>query len=105
VLRAFQENFPPKIDWLADAPVLRDLKASSFLVDTLARTSKPLQKRELFILASRAAPEQIHQDVREMLDRIASILPTVIPVLAANASPEDENGTTDAAPVTDNLEG
>ena len=105
VLHAFQENFPSQIDWLADAPVLKDLKASSFLVDTLARTSKPLQKRDLFMLASRAAPEHIHQDVREMLDRIARNLPRVVPALAANASPEDENGTIDAAPINGALEG
>lgn len=95
VIQAFRANFPPGIDWLGDAQVLKDLKASTFLVDTLARTSKPLQKRDLYMLASLTAPEQVHRDVREMLDRIASMLPAVVPVLAANASPEDANGTPD----------
>jgi hypothetical protein len=97
VLGAFRENFPPDIDWLGDAPVLRDLKASSFLVDMLARTARPLQKRDLYMLAALTLPEQIHRDVRAILDRIAEILPPVVPVLAANASPEDADGTT-AAP-------
>ncbi len=98
VIRAFRENFPPEIDWLSDARVLRDLKASSFLVDIMARTSRPLEKRDLYMLAALTPPEQIHRDVREMLDRIAEILPPVIPVLAANASPEDTNGTVDPPP-------
>ncbi|MFY9826039.1 MAG: AAA family ATPase [Thermoanaerobaculia bacterium] len=97
VLRAFRENFPAGIDWLGDAQVLRDLKASNFLVDTLSRTSRPLQKRDLYMLASLTAPGQVHRDVREMLDRIAGMLPPIIPVLASNASPEDANGTTDNA--------
>lgn len=94
VARAFSENFPPGIDWLGDAQVLKDLKASNFLVDTLARTSRPLQKRDLYMLASLTAPAQIHRDVREILDRIAFMLPAVVPVLAANASPADANGVT-----------
>ena len=98
VIRAFNENFPTGIDWLGDAQVLKDLKASTFLVDTLSRTSRPLQKRDLYMLAALTASEQVHRDVREMLDRIASMLPTVVPVLAANASPEDANGLPDVPP-------
>jgi hypothetical protein len=93
ILRAFSENFPPGIDWLGDAQVLRDLKASNFLVDVLSRTSKPLQKRDLYMLAALTAPGHVHRDVREMLDRITRILPAVVPALASNASPEDANGT------------
>lgn len=93
--RAFSENFPAGIDWLGDARVLKDLKASNFLVDTLSRTSRPLQKRDLYMLASLTTPEEIHHDVREMLDRIANILPAVVPVLASNAAPEDANGVPD----------
>lgn len=95
VRRAFSENFPPGIDWLGDAQVLKDLKASNFLVDTLSRTSRALQKRDLYMLASLTAPEQVHRDVRQTLDRIAAMLPTVVPALASNASPEDANGTAD----------
>lgn len=102
VIQAFRENFPAGIDWLGDAQVLKDLKASTFLVDTLSRTSRPLQKRDLYMLASLTAPEQVHRDVREMLDRIARMLPTVVPVLVANASPEDANGTTDMPFLADN---
>jgi hypothetical protein len=95
ILRMFRENFPSGIDWLGDAPVLRDLKASNFLVDTLSRTSRPLQKRDLYMLASLATPGQVHRDVQEMLDRVARIMPPVVPALVANASPEDPNGTAD----------
>jgi predicted ATPase len=104
ILRAFSENFPSGIDWLGDAQVLRDLKASNFLVDTLSRTSRPLQKRDLYMLASLAAPAQVHRDVREMLDRIARILPAVVPALVSNASPEDANGTAEESSVTGNSE-
>ena len=43
---AFARNFPAAIDWHSDTPVLTDLKASEFLVDTLGRTTRPLAKRE-----------------------------------------------------------
>jgi len=88
----FRENFPAHIDWLSDAAVLRDLKASDFLVALFARTSRPLQSREFYMLAAQTAPEEMHPDVRRMLDRVASILPPVVPVLAANAAPGDRNG-------------
>jgi hypothetical protein len=89
---AFGHNFPAAIDWLSDAAVLRDLKGSNFLVETLSRTGRPLAKRELYMLAARSAALEIHPDVQEMLDHVASILPSVVPAVAANASPSDGNG-------------
>jgi hypothetical protein len=44
------------------------------------------------MLAAVTRPEEIHPDVRQALDRIAGILPGVVPVVAANASPEDSEG-------------
>ena len=90
---AFARNFPAAIDWQSDAAVLRDLKGSDFLVDALARTARPLAKRELYMLAAKSVPSEIHADVRQMLDDVASILPSVVPAVAANASPSDTTGT------------
>lgn len=96
---AFARNFPAAIDWHSDTPVLTDLKASEFLVDALGRTTRPLAKRELFMLAGRALPAEIHKDVRAMLDSISGIQPTVVPAVAANASPVDADGlNADGAP-------
>jgi len=94
---SFAANFPAQIDWLSQAPVLRDLKGSDFLVNVLSPTSQSLQKRDLYMVAAKCLPEEIHEDVRSMLDRIAGIMPSVVPVLAANASPEDANGVTETS--------
>jgi predicted ATPase len=93
----FAGNFPTGIDWLGPAQVLGDLKGSDFLVSVLARTTRPLQKGELYMLAAKSATAEIHGDVHRMLDRIAGIMPGIVPVLAANASPEDTNGTAEPA--------
>lgn len=99
---AFAANFPAKIDWLSGAQVLTDLKASDFLVQTLSRTSRPLSKSDLYMVAGKSLDNEIHRDVREMLDRVSAILPQVVPVEAANALPDDINGvseTVDPDPV------
>lgn len=92
---SFGANFPATIDWLGDSAVLRDLKASDFLVGVLGRTTRPLQKGELYMLAAKTLPSEIHDDVRQMLDKVTSIVPGVVPMLTANASPEDPNGITE----------
>ncbi|OGK93230.1 MAG: hypothetical protein A2X50_10710 [Candidatus Rokubacteria bacterium GWF2_70_14] len=94
---AFAGNFPAGIDWLGPAPVLSDLKGSNFLVGVLARTTRALQKAELYMLAAKSAASEIHGDVGRMLDRVAGMMPGIVPVLEANASPEDTNGDADAA--------
>jgi len=91
----FAANFPAQIDWLSDAQVLTDLKASDFLVQALSRTTRPLAKSDLYMLAGKSLESEIHRDVREMLDRVSAILPQVVPVEAVNASPDDDNGVTE----------
>jgi len=80
--------------------VLSDVKASDFLVDTLALTSRALHKRDLFMLAAASRPEQIHPEVKRVLDAIAASMPEPLPVEVANASPSDSNGVpeTDSEP-------
>jgi predicted ATPase len=94
---AFAANFPASIDWLSNPPVLTDLKGSDFLVDVLSRTSRPLPKRDLYMLAAKSLDREIHADVRAMLQRIAAIRPDVVPVLAVNSSPDDANGVSEPA--------
>jgi hypothetical protein len=94
----FARNFPAGIDYLSDLPALRDLKASDFLVELLAKTSQPLPKRDLFMLAKLANRDEIHPDVRHVLDAIASIMPATMPSEEANAVPSDLNGVGDESP-------
>lgn len=88
----FAANFPHGIDWSSDLPVLRDIKASEFIVDVLGRTSRPLAKRDLYMLARKTRPEEVHPDVRAVLDLVAAMKPEVAPVVASNASVEDVGG-------------
>ncbi len=44
------------------------------------------------MLAAKSLEPEIHREVREMLDRVAAILPAIVPVLAVNASADDANG-------------
>lgn len=91
----FKRNFPPTIDFLSDLPAIRDLKASDFLVDILSGTSRAIPKKDLFMIAKVMEPSEIHTDVRNVLDAIASIIPENPPALAANVVPEDPQGVDD----------
>jgi predicted ATPase len=88
----FGRSIPPGTDWLADVRVLRDLKASEFLVDVLARTSNPLEKGELYMLAAKMLPEEIHPEVKLVLDKLAALIPARIPCDEANLAPADPGG-------------
>jgi hypothetical protein len=88
----FAANFPANIDYLGDIPALRDLKASDFIVEVLNPTSRPLPKRDLYMLAKLSRPEEIHPDVIAMLGAIASIVPPCVPSIEANVAPPDANG-------------
>jgi hypothetical protein len=90
--REFAANFPAGLDYLQDIAALRDLKASDFIVDLLSKTSEPLPKRDLFMLAKLMQPHEIHPDVRETLDAIAEIMPGSVPSVEANVAPLDTNG-------------
>ncbi|HET6880509.1 MAG TPA: AAA family ATPase [Pirellulales bacterium] len=99
----FAANFPAGIDFLKDIPALRDLKASDFLVHLLGKTQFPLPKRDLYMLADIATPDEIHFDVVKALDHIAAILPGTVPSIEANAAPIDVNGTDDATEGTNEV--
>jgi hypothetical protein len=88
----FAANFPAGIDWLGDARTLRDTKGSELLVEVLARTHRPLGKRELFMLAERQSAGEIHDDVKAMLDAVAELIPQVVPAVASNESAADAVG-------------
>lgn len=93
----FRLNFPAHADYRSDLPALSDLKAGDFLVHLLSRTSQPLPKRDLFMLAARMTREEIHPEVVEVLDKIERILPATVPAIAANETPDDSNGIDDGA--------
>lgn len=70
----FAKNFPSDIEYTgSDTQVLNDIKGSDFIVDLLNRTSQPLPKRDLYMLASEMHVDEIHQDIIEMLDLIAGL--------------------------------
>lgn len=93
VTEAFGKNFPAKVDWLDDSVrALVDVKGSRFLVDTLAKSVAPLEKRDLYMLAAHMKPSEIHADVRQCLDVIAKLAPAVSPIVEANATLPDEGG-------------
>lgn len=93
----FAANFPAGLDFLKDIPALQDLKASDFIVNLLNKTSTPLPKRDLFMLAKLMQPEEIHPEVRATLDAIAGIMPGSVPSIEANVAPLDTNGIDDGA--------
>lgn len=90
--REFAANFPAGIDFLQDIPALRDLKASDFIVDLLNKTSVPLPKRDLFMLAKLIQPAEIHPEIRVTLNAIADIMPGSVPNMDANLAPSDADG-------------
>lgn len=90
--REFAANFPAGLDYLKDTQVLRDLKASDFIVNLLNKTSSPLAKRDLFMLAKLMQPDEIHPEIKATLDAIAEIMPGSVPSIEANVAPPDMNG-------------
>jgi hypothetical protein len=89
---AFEENFPRNVDWLSNIPVLAQIKGSSFLVEVLSKTSRPVSKRDLFMVAAKSRSEEVHPDVKDVLARIAQAMPSVAPSVVANTSVLDETG-------------
>ena len=88
----FAANFPARVDYLGDLAALRDLKASDFIVGLLSQTSRPLPKRDLYMLATLTPPDEIHPDVVAMLGVIAEIVPPHVPSIEANVTPPNANG-------------
>jgi hypothetical protein len=97
----FAANFPERVDFLGNIAALRDLKASEFIVNLLGRTSRPLPKRDLYMLAALSRADEIHPDVIGMLDAVAHIVPTRVPSIEANVTPPNANGVDEMAEVTE----
>jgi predicted ATPase len=58
-----------------DIQILRDLKASDFLVNVLAKSYRPTPKRDLYLLARTMHPDEINPEITEKLNGIASNFP------------------------------
>jgi len=85
----FAKNFPADIDYTAsEIQAINDIKGSDFIVNLLNRTSHPLAKRDLYMLASEMNSEEIHQDVIETLDAIAALRRGIDPMAEVGASTE-----------------
>jgi hypothetical protein len=97
----FAANFPAQIDYLGDIAALRDLKASDFIVELFRKTSKPLPKRDLYMLATISRRNEIHPEVGAMLDAVAEIVPARVPSIEANVTPPNANGVDDAMEARD----
>jgi hypothetical protein len=65
-----------QVDCLDEAvPGLQDLKASELLISILSKTYRKTAKRDLYLLARAMRPEEVHPEVIEKLDALASLLP------------------------------
>ena len=88
--REFARQGLAGLDYLSDEiQILRDLKASELLVSILGKTWRRTAKRDLNLVARVMQPDEIHPEVVEKLDSIASMLPPE----AAEIQPE--NGDTE----------
>lgn len=77
--QAFARQGLANLDYLSDdVQILRDLKASELLVNILSGTHRKLAKRDLYLLARIMNPDEVHQNVINKLDAIASMLPASI---------------------------
>ena len=64
------------VDCLDDTvPGLQDMKASDLLITILSKTYRKTAKRDLYLLARAMRPDEIHPEVIEKLDALASLLP------------------------------
>jgi hypothetical protein len=54
--------------------------------------SRPLAKRDLYMLAALSRADEIHPDVVAMLGAIAEIVPPRVPSIEANVTPPNANG-------------
>ena len=74
VVEAFWRQVPRGTDLFGDHVSLVRVKASDeFLVPLLAEVGQPTPKRELYLLAATMRPDEIHPEVVEKLDRVATL--------------------------------
>jgi len=75
VEKAFHQNIPPDTDLFGDHVSLVRVKASNeFLVPMFEKIGFPTPKRDLYLLAARMEPAEIHPEVVEKLDKIEAEL-------------------------------
>jgi ABC-type nitrate/sulfonate/bicarbonate transport system ATPase subunit len=71
----FATEVPPGVDLFGNAAGLTLVKASTGLLpQALAAAGRPLVKRDFYLVAAEMSPEEIHPEVIEKLDLIASSL-------------------------------
>lgn len=90
IRQEFANNFPANVNYLSDIASLAGLKGSEFLVNLLSKTSSPLQKNQLSILACFQKKEEIHPEVIAILRQIEEILPQSSPIDIANCAITEE---------------
>lgn len=74
VEEAFWRQVPHGTDLFGDHVSLVRVKASDeFLVPLLAEMGQPTPKRDLYLLAAQMRPDEIHPEVVEKLDRVATL--------------------------------
>ena len=56
-------------------PGLQDVRASDLLINILSKTYRKTARRDLYLVARAMRPEEIHPEVIEKLDALASLLP------------------------------
>jgi predicted ATPase len=93
IKREFEANFPANVNYLGDIASLAGLKGGDFLVELLGKTSSPLQKNQLSILAGHQRKEEIHPEVIAMLTQIEELLPKASPIEIANCAIPEEPST------------
>jgi predicted ATPase len=72
----FWKQIPKGTDLFGDHVSLVRIKASDeFLIPLLESIGKPISKRDLYLIAAKMKPEEIHPEVKEKLDVIAELLP------------------------------
>jgi energy-coupling factor transporter ATP-binding protein EcfA2 len=73
----FWKQIPKGTDLFGDHVSLVRIKASrEFLVPLLESIGKPIPPRDLYLIAAKMKPEEIHPEVKEKLDTIAELLPS-----------------------------
>ena len=74
VEEAFWRQVPRGTDLFGNHVSLVRVKASDeFLVPLLAEIGRPTPKRDLYLLAAEMQPDEIHPEVVEKLDRVATL--------------------------------
>lgn len=73
--KEFWQLVPRGTDLFGDHPSLLHVKASNkFLVPLFEKIKPSLPKKDLYLIAAKMQPEEIHPEVKEKLDKMAEVL-------------------------------